>query len=163
MKNKFQNSLISLLVIASVSATSVVKSADNETIAIIVSKTSKLQKLDAGELTLIYLRKKLYSSEGKRIIPINLPPNHGVRKQFSSVILGSAPEMQAEYWNEAYYHGITPPHVVGSEDAAIMFVAITPSAIAYINACKLNDAVKAIAWLAPDGSMLQQSPNFNCP
>lgn len=155
--------MICLLIIASVSATSVVKSAENETIAIIVSKTSKLQKLDAGELTLIYLRKKLYSSEGKRIIPINLPSNHVVRKQFSSVILGGLPEAQAEYWNEAYYHGITPPHVVGSEDAAIKFVEITPSAIAYVNACKLNDAVKVIVWLATDGSILQQQPNLNCP
>jgi hypothetical protein len=76
--------------------------------------------------------------------------------------LGGAPETQAEYWNEAYYHGITPPHVVGSEDAAIKFVEITPSAIAYINACKLTDGVKAIAWLAYDGSMSQQSPNLNC-
>lgn len=158
MKNIFKYCLIGLFSVVSIS----VNSADSETIAIIVSKTSKLQKLDAGELSLIYLRKKLYSSEGKRIIPINLPAGHGVRKQFSSLILGGAPETQAEYWNEAYYHGITPPHVVGSEDAAIKFVEMTPSAIAYINACKLTDAVKAIAWVASDGSMFQQSPNLNC-
>jgi len=159
MKNKIQYFLISLLVIASISA----DGAENDVIAIIVPKTSKFQKLDMGELSLIFLRKKLYSSEGKRIIPINLPSGHSVRKKFSNIILGGLPETQAEYWNEAYYHGITPPHVIGSEDAAIKFVEVTPNAIAYIDACKLTDAVKPIAWITPDGSLLQQPPNLNCP
>ncbi len=158
MKNKFQYILIGLFVIAPILA----GSAESYAIAIIVPKTSKFQKINLGEISLIYLRKKLYSNEGKRIIPVNLPSNHSIRKQFSSLILGGSPETQAEYWNEAYYHGLSPPHVVGSEEAAIKFVEITPNAIAYINACKLTDEVKAIAWLTADGNFLLQAPNLNC-
>lgn len=162
MKNKFQSLLIGLLAVACLSLGMRAGAAEDIVIAIIVQPISKLQKLNLGELSLIYSRKKLYSTEGKRIIPINLPSNHNVRRRFSNLVLGSLPETQAEYWNEAYYHGITPPHVVGSEDAAIRFVAITPGAIAYINACQLTDTVKVIAWIAADGSLLQQSPNLNC-
>jgi hypothetical protein len=159
VKEKIQYLLIGLLAVGSFSA----NTAENDVIAIIVPKTSKIQKLDAGELSLIFLRKKLYSGEGKRIIPINLPSGHSIRKKFSNTILGGLPETQAEYWNEAYYHGITPPHVVGSEDAAIKFVEVTPNAIAYIDACKLTEDVKTIAWISSEGSLLQQPPNLNCP
>jgi hypothetical protein len=163
MKNKFQFLLIVVLVTASIMGSILSYAAEGEAVAIIVSKTSKTQKIDKGELSLIFLRKKLYSSEGKRIIPINLPPNHTVRKQFSSIILGGLPETQAEYWNEAYYLGITPPHVIGSEDAAIKFVEVTPNAIAYINACKLTDAVKAIAWITAEGVFVLEPPDLHCP
>jgi ABC-type phosphate transport system substrate-binding protein len=163
MKNIVQFLLIGLLAAASLLACAATTKAEGEVIAIIVPKASKLQKLDAGELSLIFLRKKLYSSEGKRIIPINLPASHNIRKRFSSHMLGSLPETQAAYWNEAYYQGITPPHVVASEDAAIRFVEITPSAIAYVDACKLSDTVKALAWIGADGDFLQQAPILNCP
>jgi ABC-type phosphate transport system substrate-binding protein len=155
---KFQTILIGLLLSISLS----LNAAEAGAVAIIASKTSKIQKIDAGELSLIFLRKKLYWGDGKRIIPINLPSNHIVRKLFSVSILGGLPETQAEYWNEAYYLGISPPHVITSEDGAIRFVEITPGAIAYIDACKATEAVKTVAWISSEGNLLQQAPNLNC-
>lgn len=160
MKKILHNRLVGLFAVFCIYSN--ITHAENDVIAVITPKASKIQKLDKGELSLIYLRKKLYTSEGNRIIPINLTSSHIVRKQFNSIVLGGLPEAQSDYWNEAYYHGITPPHVVASEDAAIKFVEITPGAIAYINACKLTDSVKSVAWISASGAFLQAPPTLQC-
>lgn len=160
MKKMLRNRLVGLFAVLCIYAN--ITHAESDVIAVITPKASKIQKLDKGELSLIYLRKKLYIGEGSRIIPINLTSSHVVRKQFTSIVLGGSPEAQSEYWNEAYYHGITPPHVVASEDAAIKFVEITPGAIAYINACKLTDMVKPVAWISATGIFLQSPPTMQC-
>ena len=160
MKKMLNNQLVGLLAVFCICLNTA--HAETDVIAVIMPKTSKIQKLEKGELSLIYLRKKLYTSEGNRIIPINLTSSHIVRKQFTSIVLGGLPEAQSEYWNEAYYHGITPPHVVASEDAAVKFVEITPGAIAYINACKLTDMVKPVAWISATGIFLQLPPTMQC-
>jgi hypothetical protein len=153
-----QRFLIGLIVMLAFSATA----AENQIIAIIINKTNKMRTPDEGDLSLIFMRKKLYFADGERIQPINLPANHPIRKQFSLFIFGDLLEAQADYWNEAYYHGIFPPHVVGSEDAAIRFVEVTPNAIAYINACKLTDTVKVVAWVDVDKGVLAHAPALNC-
>ncbi len=40
--------------------------------------------------------------------------------------------------------GISPPHVVASQEAVMRFVANTPGVIGYVAACKVDKRVKVI-------------------
>jgi len=137
--------------------------ADSGSIAIIAPADFSSRNLSRAELGLIFLRKKLYWPNGKRMRPANLPPQHELRKQFSQQILGSLPEAQSEYWNELYFHGTTPPHVVNSQEAMLRFVADTVGSIGYIDACMLDERVKVLAWLQADGSLSYSAPALSCP
>jgi ABC-type phosphate transport system substrate-binding protein len=137
--------------------------ADNDMIAVIVPADFSTKHLSRTELSLIFLRKKLYWPNGKRIRPANLPTQQALRKQFSQHVLGSLPQAQNEYWNELYFHGTSPPYVVNSQEAMLRFVADTAGSIGYIDACLLDERVKAIAWLQTDGSLSYIQPAFICP
>ncbi|MCB4809879.1 hypothetical protein LG204_00945 [Methylovorus menthalis] len=134
-----------------------------DTLAVVVPKTQSGKIGSLVDLSLIYWRKKLYWSEGVRMQPVNLPTDSPQRRQFSQRVLGSLPEAQAEYWNEVYYHGTTPPHVVSSQEAVLRYVADTPGGIGYVDACKVDARVKAVAWLLGDGSFTTSQPALNCP
>lgn len=133
-----------------------------DTLAVVVPKTQGGKIGSLVDLSLIYWRKKLYWSEGVRMQPVNLPTDSPQRRQFSQRVLGSLPEAQAEYWNEVYYHGTTPPHVVSSQEAVLRYVADTPGGIGYVDACKVDARVKAVAWLLGDGSFTTSPPPLNC-
>lgn len=136
--------------------------ADKSVIAVIVTNDNPNKSISLGELKLIYWRKKTYWANGQRIHPINLPPDHPLRLQFSSNILGSAPSAQNDYWNGLYFHGISPPHVLYSDEAAIRYVQETAGSIAYADACKLDNRVKPLLWLLPNGETTTNPSFVNC-
>jgi hypothetical protein len=128
-----------------------VEAAEPTVLAVIVPQAYTGGTLSTAELSLIFLRKKLYWKDGRRIQPVNLAPENPLRRKFSHAVLGSLPESQTEYWNIQYYHGISPPHVVSSQEAMLRFVAETPGAVGYIDVCMVDMRVKAIAWIGEDG------------
>jgi ABC-type phosphate transport system substrate-binding protein len=99
------------------------------------------------ELARIYQRKTLFWKNGERVIPVNLPATHTLRRSFSHLVLGVLPEDLAAYWNAQYFHGITPPYVLASEEAVLQFVATTPGAIGYVNAATVNGHVHVLLYL----------------
>lgn len=137
--------------------------ADNEPIAVIVPKSMAVSSITPVELSLIFWRKKLYWADGKRMHPLNLSTDHPLRRQFSQRILGSQPEAQTDYWNELYYQGNSPPHVVNSQEAMLRYVAESPGAIGYIHACKVDNRVKVLLWLRADGGASTAPPSIDCP
>jgi hypothetical protein len=142
--------------------TSIVEQAAAEVIAVIVPRSHNVRPTEANELSLVFWRKKLYWADGKRIQTLNYPANHPLRRQFSISVLKSTPENQTDYWNGLYFHGISPPHVVGSQEAMLRFVAETPGAIGYIDVCKLDDRVKPLVWISAEGNVLGSAPEYNC-
>ncbi len=136
--------------------------AESEVLAIIVPANLAVKRLSASELSLIFLRKKLYWPNAKRMRPANLPTQHDLRQRFSLRVLGSLPETQAEYWNEQYFHGVSPPHVVNSQEAMLRYVADTAGAIGYVDACAVDGRVKVVAWIDSDGSWLVSPPPLAC-
>lgn len=140
----------------------IVNSAYAETLAVIVPSGHNIHQIDASELALIFWRKKLYWTGGKRIQTLNYSSNNPLRLQFSLSILKSTPETQTDYWNGMYFNGISPPHVVDSQEAMLRSVADTAGAIGYIDACKLDSRVKALAWINADGILLNVQPELNC-
>ena len=138
-------------------------SAEGDVIAVVVPRHMAISSITPVELSLIFWRKKLYWADGKRMHPLNLPTDNPLRRQFSQRILGSLPEAQTDYWNDQYYHGNSPPHVVNSQEAMLRYVTESPGGIGYVHACKVDSRVKAILWLRADGSATTAPPVLDCP
>ena len=136
--------------------------AEAEVIAVIVPRSMAITSISPVELSLIFWRKKLYWADGKRMHPLNLPTDNPLRRQFSQRILGSLPEAQTDYWNDQYYHGNSPPHVVNSQEAMLRYVTESPGGIGYVHACKVDNRVKAILWIRADGSTSSTQPALDC-
>jgi ABC-type phosphate transport system substrate-binding protein len=119
-------------------------------IAVIVAPIHADARLDAESLALIFRRKRQYWPDGSRIQPANLPVHDARRIAFSRAVLGADPAALDDYWSEQYFRGIRPPYVVESAEAMLRFVAQTPGAIGYIDACVADRDVAIVGYL--DGS-----------
>jgi len=138
-----------------------VQAAEN-VLAVIVAQDFVNKEPAAKELNLIYRKKILSWNDGSRIHPVNLPSDHPLRKIFSMAVLKSLPESQTQYWNDLYYHGISPPHVFASSEAAMRFVVETKGSIAYVSACALDERVRPILWIDALGNITNTKPDFSC-
>jgi ABC-type phosphate transport system substrate-binding protein len=134
----------------------------SQAIVVAANLNAEMLKLTPQKLKLIYLRKQLYWPNGKPIQPVNLYTEHPLRKQFSQTVLGSLPAEQVKYWNEQYFNGIRPPHVVNSEEAALRYVAQTEYAIAYVDACRVDERVQAVLWLHHNEISVSAPEELNC-
>ncbi|MBN8778208.1 MULTISPECIES: hypothetical protein [unclassified Thiobacillus] len=112
--------------------------------AVIAAPGATDHPLTRESVALIFKRKQNYWESGTRIQPVNLPPAHPLRRAFSRVILGHAPEALEDYWREMYFHGVLPPHVLASEEAVILFVRATPGAIGYVSTCVPQHGVSVV-------------------
>ena len=140
-----------------------VNASENPVLAIVLPAGQALKSPTASEISLIFMRKKLFWPNGKRIRPANMPVNHPWRIMFSNQLLGSLPVSQNDYWNELYFHGVTPPHVVNSAEGMLRYVAETVGSIGYVDACLVDARVKAIGWLSQTGGYHETPPDFACP
>jgi len=113
-----------------------------EPIVVVTAANSQLPKLTLENLKLIYLRKIQIDDQGNRWIPINLPIAHPLRHIFSLALFSMLPEDQEDYWNGQYFHGITPPPVMSSEEAVLRFISSTPGAIGYVRQDHVDSRVK---------------------
>lgn len=135
---------------------------DEDALAVIVAPQQAGRISGLADLALVYRRKRLLWEDGTRMQPANLPPEHPLRRNFSQRVLGASPKSLAQYWSTMYFHGISPPHVFGSEEAVLRFVAETPGALGYVSACEVDARVKAVLWIMPDGEVLNQAPMLRC-
>ncbi len=135
----------SLLVYASVAMA--------DEIAVIVARAAAPLQLDEGLLRDIYLKKIVLDATGRKFVPVNLPAANPVREVFSRALFHQDSGSQQDYWNQRYFHGVTPPYVLASQDAVVRFVAQTPGAIGYVLSCHMGAGVTRILSLpVPDGT-----------
>lgn len=133
-----------------------------EEIAVIVSSATPPPRMDARLLRDIYLKKIFLDDTGRKFIPVNLPAEHPLRSPLSDSLFGMSSDALQDYWNQRYFHGVTPPYVLGSQDAVLRFVAKTPGAIGYVAPCFLDASVRRILSLpVPPGVVLDWSAQ--CP
>ena len=114
------------------------------------------------ELALIYRRKKLFWADGTKVNPVNLPSTHALRRLFSKVVLNSTPEDLESYWNNMYFHGVSPPFVLSSEEAVVRFVAQTPGAIGYVSYCDVDSRVKVALVFTASGPISEDAAKATC-
>lgn len=123
-------------------------------LAVVVAATRGTEPLDADVLSLVYKRKKQFWRDGRRILPVNLPPDHALRRLFAREILRLSLEAQEDYWNEQYYQGVLPPHMLRSEEAVARFVAETEGAVGYLSPCGLDPRLRIVLLLDAGGGRL---------
>jgi ABC-type phosphate transport system substrate-binding protein len=128
--------LLGLLLCGAVSA--------QDEIAIIVAKDAPKFQIDATILRDIYLKKIFINERGQAFVPVNLPPEHPLRRALTDSIFNKSAQQLQDYWNQRYFHGITPPYVLNSQEAVLQFVAKTPGAIGYIAPCRIDARVKLV-------------------
>lgn len=116
-------------------------------IAVIVARDAPEQTPDAGTLRDIYLKKIFLDASGRRFIPVNLPADAPLREAFTQALFHKSSDELQDYWNQSYFHGITPPYVLASEDAVLRFVAQTPGAIGYVAGCHVTADVRRVLTL----------------
>jgi hypothetical protein len=54
-------------------------------IAVVVPANAQREALEIADLALIFKRKRLLWNGGARIVPVNLPADHPLRRQFSQI------------------------------------------------------------------------------
>jgi ABC-type phosphate transport system substrate-binding protein len=116
-------------------------------LAVIVARDALPAPLDEGTLRDLYLKKIFLDARGRKLVPVNLPADHPVRQAFSRALFHQEQEALQDYWNQRYFHGITPPYVLASQQAVVRFVAQTPGAIGYVLPCYLAPDVTPVLHL----------------
>lgn len=134
----------------------------DEAIAVIVPPGHG-KALKKDDLALVFKRKKLFWSDGGKMQPVNLPASNPLRRTFSLTVLGATPEELEQYWNDRYFHGVSPPFVAGSEEAVLRFVAETPGAIGYVPLCSVDDRVTVALVISAAGHISEDATSASCP
>ncbi|QHS09787.1 hypothetical protein [Sinimarinibacterium sp. NLF-5-8] len=114
------------------------------------------EPLGTDALARAYLRKKQRWDDGRRLLPVNLPAGHPLRQSFSRAVLRQTTQALEDYWNEQYFHGVLPPHVVQSTAAMARFVAQTEGAVGYLPYCEVDASLRVLWVITVQGQL--QSP-----
>ena len=136
--------------------------AADEAIAVIVAPGHG-KSVKKEDLTLIFKRKKLFWGEGAKIQPVNLPASNPLRRAFSQAVLGATPDELEKYWNGMYFQGVSPPFVLGSEEAVLRFVAETPGAVGYVSFCSADSRVAVALVISAIGHISEDTSDISCP
>jgi len=109
-----------------------------------VHPANPIRSIAREELERIYRRRMRFWSDGKAILPINLPGENELRRSFSRDVLHDDDENLATYWNREYFHGVSPPPVLQSSRAVLAYVAATPTAIGYVSPDDVQPSVAVV-------------------
>ena len=116
-------------------------------VAVVTGLVAPAVTLQRAYLRDVFLKRIVIDDAGKALVPLNLPPEDPLRSAFSQVLLGKAPDALQRYWNERYFQGVSPPYVLGSQEAMLRFVAETPGALGYVASCLVDRRVRVVADL----------------
>lgn len=115
-------------------------------LVVIVNKANPATALDTSELRPIFQTRKNSWSHGEDAVPLNLPEDHKLRREFDQAVLGLDAERAARYWKDRKIRGgARPPKQLSNTTAVLAAVAANPGAIGYVNASEANKSVKVVA------------------
>ncbi len=103
--------------------------------------------VSTSELRRIFMLRRRFWPDGRRIAPVNLPATDSLRIRFSRAVLGQTPRQMVDYWNDLYFHGVEPPPVLESQRAVQLYVARTPGAVGYVDAAALDPSLGSVLVL----------------
>lgn len=134
--------IITTLILTTIMALSQVQAAE---IAVIVNKSNAVTSTDDKTLSMLFLSKKKSFENGKRVIAFDLYEGSEIRDAFYSNVIKKSKSQLKSYWSKLIFTGQgKPPKIIGSGEEILRTVASNKSAIAYIDASKVNDTVKVI-------------------
>jgi len=111
---------------------------------VIVHPLNPLRSIARVDLERIYRGKSGFWTDGRAILPINLPGTDPLRHLFVKEVLHDTEENLTIWWNRQYFQGIAPPAVLQSSKAVRAYVALTPNAIGYVYAADVDASVAPV-------------------
>lgn len=117
-------------------------------IAMITAPDGPQLAYDHHTLRDVFLKKIFVDQHGLRLTPVNLPTDSPLRGAFVRSIIHMSDEQLQDYWERQYYQGVSPPYVLGSQEAVVRFVALTPGAIGYVALCHVDTSVHVVLLIA---------------
>jgi ABC-type phosphate transport system substrate-binding protein len=115
-------------------------------IVVIVNKANPVTTLAANELRPIFQTRKNNWSNGDDVVPLNLPEDNQLRREFDQAVLGLDAERVARYWKDRKIRGgARPPKHLPNTAAVLAAVAANSGAIGYVHASEANKSVKVVA------------------
>jgi ABC-type phosphate transport system substrate-binding protein len=141
MRSKADTLLRALCVASWLLAGSRLEAAD-VSVKLIVHPTRAGTPVTKGEARAIYLKQKMFWTDGEPIIANNREAGSEARELFSKRVFGRDSRRLAGYWNQRYFEaGEFPPATLASEAAVVRFVSENPNAVGYVTASQVSDAV----------------------
>jgi len=126
------------------SATPAPDDGDRPALAIIVAADAPDLPAGHTRLARIYQRRLKLDRQGRRLVPVNLPATHVLRRTLSRLLFGKSPQQLTAYWNRRYFEGVSPPYVLDSQEAVLRFVATTAGAVGYVANCRVDRRVRVV-------------------
>ncbi len=102
-----------------------------ESFVVAINPSSRIEKLSAHTIAALYLDKRR-SLKGYRVVLLNLPLDHPIRRSFEERVLHKSRRELQRYWLRAHFRGHQPPKVLKSQEAAARYVEHIPHAIGYM-------------------------------
>ncbi len=114
-------------------------------IAIIGNADVNVDSLTQGDAKNIFLCKKKYLADGKKVVFSYLEEGNDTRKEFNATILNKKSKSLKRHWSKIKFTGECDQPVVLEDDNAVRnWVKSTPGAIGYINASSVADGDKVL-------------------
>ncbi|RUM66782.1 MAG: hypothetical protein DSZ03_00590 [Sulfurimonas sp.] len=99
--------------------------------------------LNLKQIRAIYL-KKLSRIDNIALVPLNLGAKDPLRQRFERHILHMSFQRLKSYWSQQHYLGHRPPLSMKSQQSLLSFVKHVEGAIAYIDACNIDNGVQVL-------------------
>lgn len=113
-------------------------------IAVIVASDSSISDTDANALERLFLGKES-SINGNKATPLNQDNKAAVTEAFNKEVLKKSSSQAKAYWSKLVFTGKgTPPKEVDGDAAMIAAVSSDSSAVGYVDASAVTEAVKII-------------------
>lgn len=109
-----------------------------EAVAVVVHERVR-DSLDLAMVRRVFLMRQRFWGDGTAVRPVNQGARSGLRDLFSRRALGAPAQDFTDYWNDLWFHGTSPPPVLGSDEAVLLFVARTEGAIGYVGVESARD------------------------
>ncbi len=136
---------IALLVTAGLAAAAVF-SAESTGFKVVVNGASAMTEIDAGNLSLIYLKETASWPDGSEALPVDMAPDTELREKFSEAVHGRTVAAIKSHWQKQIFSGKgVPPMEFSSEQDVLFFVSETPGAVCYVSdSTPLTSGVKEL-------------------
>lgn len=114
-----------------------------EELVVVVSKESKVTKLNKNDIERIFLAKTKRFPNGDRVIAVE-NKNVNNHKDFYSAISNKSITQLRSYWAKLVFSGKGKPPIQINEDKLIKYIEKNPNAITYISKNSTKDTLKIV-------------------
>lgn len=115
------------------------------TLVVIANKSVPLDKIDANQVTQIFLKQVSTWPDGAKIHPIDIKEGSPLRAEFYSRITGRSPGQLRAYWARQAFTGMGfPPAEVATVEDVNKAVQATPGSIGYVDRRPADASTKVV-------------------